>query len=119
MTLPGFTRGLDFYDRFAFIGLSQVRESAIFSGLPITEQAERSCGVWVVDLVAGQVVAFVRFEDALQEIFAVQVLTDCRYPDVINDDMQLIADTFILPNAAAEIAPVNFVDISCRPSPSP
>ena len=23
--LPGFTRGLDFYDRYAFIGLSQVR----------------------------------------------------------------------------------------------
>jgi hypothetical protein len=66
--------------------------------------------VWVVDLVAGQVVAFVRFEDALQEIFAVQVLTDCRYPDVINDDMQLIADTFILPDAAAEIAPVDFAE---------
>src|SRR5262249_18721987 len=32
-TLPGFTRGLDFCGRFAFVGLSQVRESAIFSGI--------------------------------------------------------------------------------------
>jgi uncharacterized protein (TIGR03032 family) len=108
--LPGFTRGLDFYDRYAFIGLSQVRESAIFSGLAITEQAERSCGVWVADLVAGQIVGFVRFEDAMQEIFAVQVLTGCRYPDVVNDDIQLIADSFILPDSAADIAPVDFVE---------
>ena len=36
--LPGFTRGLDFHGRFAFVGLSQVRESAVFSGIPITER---------------------------------------------------------------------------------
>src|SRR5205807_1649865 len=48
--LPGFTRGLDFHGRFAFVGLSQVRERAVFSGLPITERpTERNCGVWVVD----------------------------------------------------------------------
>lgn len=29
--LPGFTRGLDFCGPYPFIGLSQVRESAIFS----------------------------------------------------------------------------------------
>lgn len=34
--LPGFTRGLDFYGPLAFIGLSQVRETATFSGLPNT-----------------------------------------------------------------------------------
>src|SRR5204862_5909922 len=45
--LPGFTRGLDFCGPYAFIGLSQVRETAVFSGLPITERLkERICGVW-------------------------------------------------------------------------
>ena len=33
--LPGFTRGLDFCGRYAFVGLSQVRESAVFSGIAI------------------------------------------------------------------------------------
>ena len=50
--LPGFTRGLDFYGNLAFIGLSQVRESAVFSGIPLVEQlpeSERACGVWVID----------------------------------------------------------------------
>ena len=84
-TLPGFTRGLDFAGPLAFVGLSQVRESAVFSGIPITDRPleERSCGVWVVNIQTGQVVALVRFEDALQEIFAVQLLPGRRRPDVL------------------------------------
>jgi uncharacterized protein (TIGR03032 family) len=85
--LPGFTRGLDFYDRYAFIGLSQVRETAQFGGLPITERAERVCGVWVLDLMTGRAMAFVRFEAAVQEVFAVQVLPQLRYPELFNDDV--------------------------------
>lgn len=43
---PGFTRGIDFAGPLAFIGLSQVRESATFSGLPLTERLEeRICGI--------------------------------------------------------------------------
>ena len=104
--LPGFTRGLSFHGDYAFIGLSQVRESAVFSGLPITEQAaERNCGVWVVDLRSGQTVAFVKFEDALQEIFAVQVVPQVRFPELFNDDMALLADSFVLPDAAVADVP--------------
>jgi uncharacterized protein (TIGR03032 family) len=108
--MPGFTRGLDFCDRYAFIGLSQVRESAVFSGLPITERAERTCGVWVVDLTTGQTVAFVRFEAAVQEIFAVQVLPRLRFPDVINDDEKILSHSFVLPEQAAAVAPVAFAE---------
>jgi uncharacterized protein (TIGR03032 family) len=108
--LPGFTRGLDCFDRFAFVGLSQVRESAVFSGVPITDKTERFCGVWVVDLTTGRTVAFVQFQGAVQEIFAVQVLPRSRFPDVINDDEKTIADTFVLPDTAAELAPVLFAD---------
>ncbi|MGA2257941.1 MAG: DUF4915 domain-containing protein, partial [Thermoguttaceae bacterium] len=46
--VPGFTRGLDFAGDLAFVGLSQVRESAVFSGIPITERLapeQRTCGV--------------------------------------------------------------------------
>ncbi len=55
--LPCFTRGLEFVGRYAFVGRSQVRETAVFSGIPITDRlpaAERSCGVWVVDVETGQ-----------------------------------------------------------------
>jgi uncharacterized protein (TIGR03032 family) len=105
--LPGFTRGLDFCGPLAFIGLSQVRESAVFSGIAIAERplAERSCGVWVVNIQTGKTVAYVKFEDALQEIFAVQVLPGVRHPDVINDQPRVIADSFVMPDEALGLVP--------------
>jgi uncharacterized protein (TIGR03032 family) len=98
--LPGFTRGLDFCGPYAFIGLSQVRETAIFSGIPITERSERVCGVWVVDIRTGQTVAYLKFEEAVQEVFAVQVLPGARFPELINDDDALMRDSFVLPPGA-------------------
>ena len=105
--LPGFTRGLDIVGNLAFVGLSQVRESAVFSGIPIAERAlaERNCGVWVVDLRSGQTVAFLRFEDAVQEVFAVQVLPGLRYPELAPEDPKLLADSYDLPSAALEDVP--------------
>ncbi len=99
--LPGFTRGISFFGRYAFIGLSQVRESAVFSGIPITQRVEeRTCGVWVVDIESGQTAAFLRFEEGVQEIFAVEVLPGIRYPDIVNDDAKIIGNSFVLPDQA-------------------
>jgi uncharacterized protein (TIGR03032 family) len=99
--LPGFTRGLTFHGPLAFVGLSQVRESAVFSGIPLVDRlADRTCGVWVLDLRSGETVAFVKFEEALQEIFAVEVVPGVRFPDVINDDPELLGNSYVLPNEA-------------------
>jgi uncharacterized protein (TIGR03032 family) len=98
--VPGFTRGLDFAGPFAFVGLSQVRESAVFSGIPITQRLaenERTCGVCAIDLTTGQVVALLRFETGVQEVFAVTVLPGRRYPDLINDDETLLENSFVVP----------------------
>lgn len=100
--LPGFTRGLSFAGPLAFIGLSQVRESAVFSGIAIAErpQADRSCGVWVVNIETGQIVAWVKFEGAVQEIFAVEILPQSRYPEIVIDNREVLAGSFVLPDAA-------------------
>jgi uncharacterized protein (TIGR03032 family) len=104
--LPGYTRGLAFYGSLAFVGLSQIRESAVFSGIPLVERLQqRNCGVWVVDLNTGETVAFVKFEDAVQEIFAVEVLPNIRYPDVITDNRELLASSFVLPDDALAQVP--------------
>ena len=47
-TLPGFTRGLAFAGPYAFVGLSQVRES-VFGGIPLAEQLDETrTAVWRV-----------------------------------------------------------------------
>jgi hypothetical protein len=53
-----------------------------------------------------QTVAFVKFEDAVQESFAVQVLPGGQHPDVINDQPRLIADSFVVPDEALDLVPV-------------
>ncbi len=104
--LPGFTRGLTFAGPLALVGLSQVRESAVFSGIPLVERLqERNCGVWVVNIHTGQTVAFVKFEDALQEIFAVELLPGMRFPDLVNDNRELLAVSFVVPDEALNDVP--------------
>jgi uncharacterized protein (TIGR03032 family) len=104
--LPGFTRGIDFVGPLAFIGLSQVRESAVFSGIPLVERdEERSCGVWVVNIRTGQTVAFLRFESGVEEIFAVQVLHNTRFPEMVPFGDKRIATSYVLPDAALDDVP--------------
>jgi uncharacterized protein (TIGR03032 family) len=108
-TVPGFTRGLDFAGNLAFVGLSQVRESAVFSGIAITERLaehERTCGVCAIDLTTGQVIALLRFESGVQEVFAVAVLPGRRYPNLINDDEALLENSFVVPTESLDdVAP--------------
>ncbi|MCU1347184.1 MAG: repeat-containing protein [Acidobacteria bacterium] len=98
--LPGFTRGLAFAGPYAFIGLSQVRESNVFGGIPLVERvADRRCGVWVVDLRTGQTAGFLRFEGNVQEIFDIQV-APFRFPEIVEDTDDVVAGAFTLPDEA-------------------
>ena len=105
-TLPGFTRGIDFIGPLAFIGLSKVRETATFSGMPIVrELTERICGVWVVHIESGEVLGFLRFESGVEEIFAVQILPGTHCPEMLMPDDPLVNLTYVLPDEAlAEVA---------------
>ena len=106
---PGFTRGLSFFGPLAFIGLSQVRESAVFSGIPIVERLkkaeERTCGVWVLNIETGKTLGFCRFEEGVQEIFSVEVLPGVRFPDLINHDAKLVGQSYVLGDAALAEVP--------------
>jgi uncharacterized protein (TIGR03032 family) len=108
--LPGFTRGLCFLDRYAFIGLSQVRESAVFSGIRVAQMAEsaRWAGVAVVDLVKGEVAGFLKFQEDVHEVFAVCILPGAVWPDVINHDPDLIGQSYVLPDEALRQVPPEF-----------
>ncbi|GAB4579692.1 MAG: TIGR03032 family protein [Anaerolineales bacterium] len=103
--LPGFTRGISFLGPLAFIGLSQVRETAVFSDFPLLERLkERTCGVWVVNIQTGQTVGFLRFEEGVQEIFAVQILP-ARFPEMLEWQDQLLMNSYVVPDVALKDVP--------------
>jgi len=98
---PGFTRGLDFVDRYALMGLSQVRETSTFDGIPITEDgSERRSGVWIIDIETGEQVGLLRFNDAVEEIFAVKVLPGLTFPSLLEPGHPLIGTSYVLPDEA-------------------
>ena len=98
--LDGFTRGLSFAGNIAFVGLSQIRESASFGGVPLAEklrEKERIAGVWAIDIRTGETVAFVRFTAGVQEIFAVEVLPGTRYPEILEPGDPLVGTSYNIP----------------------
>ncbi len=122
--VPGYTRGLAFAGQFAFMGLSRIRETSIFGGLPIAERRDDlRCGVAVVDLVSGQAVAKFEFQTGVEEIFAIEVVPATRNPAVFgpcpDEDQQ--KDVWIVPPPGCIPAPsegrrVFGTMTACRPT---
>lgn len=103
--MPGYTRGLAFAGDYAFVGLSRIRETSVFSGIPIAERREElKCAVVVVDMRSGQSVAFLEFESGVEEIFDLQVVSGAKctaitgpYPQ--EDEAQ---DVWVVPPPGSE-----------------
>jgi uncharacterized protein (TIGR03032 family) len=97
--LPGFTRGLAFIGRYAFVGLSKIRPTSAMDGVPIAQRRdELKCGVAVVDLRRGAVVGILEFQTAIEEIFDVQMLSGLRFPEIIGFQKEAVDHTFVVPS---------------------
>lgn len=81
--LPGYVRGLSLLDRYAFVGLSKIRETSTFGGVPIAEQRDSlKCGVAAVDVSSGEIVGMLEFQTGVEEIFDVSLVPGTRSPTV-------------------------------------
>ena len=79
--VPGYARGLAVHRDLAFVGLSRIRETAIFGGAPIAAYPDQlKCGVGVVELSTGNTVATLQFDNGVEEIFDVQTVPGARCP---------------------------------------
>jgi uncharacterized protein (TIGR03032 family) len=79
--LPGYTRGLVIAGSLAFVGLSKVRVTSDWEGVPIAEHPDQlKCGVWVVDLDKGVVVGTFEFLSGVDELFDVQLMPGVSFP---------------------------------------
>jgi uncharacterized protein (TIGR03032 family) len=76
---PGYARGLALIDDLAFVGLSKIRETSTFGGVPIAENREHlKCGVGVVNWKTGELVGQFEFTSGVDEIFDVSLMPGAR-----------------------------------------
>lgn len=81
--LDGFARGMALIGDFMFVGLSKIRQkSSTFKDLPISKRSLMA-GVAVLDLRTGTQVAFLKYENAVEEIYDVQLLTGMGRPNIL------------------------------------
>jgi uncharacterized protein (TIGR03032 family) len=96
--VPGFPRGLAFAGRYAFVGLSKIRETTTFGGLPSADRRHvLKCGVWVFDAQTGQTLEWLEFDKGVEEIFDVQVLPAVCFPAVVGFQKDTIHGIFVVP----------------------
>jgi uncharacterized protein (TIGR03032 family) len=80
----GFVRGMDRIGDFLFIGLSKLRTtSASFGDLPIAAHSPMS-GVAVFHLPSGKLVAQLKYETSVEEIYEVKVLQNSIRPSIMS-----------------------------------
>jgi len=99
-----------------FVGMSRIRETSTFGGVPIAEQRhELRCGVAVIDMQRGTAVAYIEFKSGVEEIFAVEAVPEMfarpfiSGPTPTDDDA---AAVWMVPQSIAG------VQTSLTPSPS-
>ncbi len=81
---PGFVRGLSFYGKYAFVGLSRTRDER-FEGLELDTRLKKAdsaawSGVQIIDLETGCVVHWLRIDGPVTELYDVAVIPGVRTP---------------------------------------
>ena len=107
--LRGFARGLALSGLYAFVGLSRIRATSGMDGVPLAERREQlKCGVAAVDLRSGEIIAFLEFQNAVEEIFDVQLLPGLHFPEVLGFQQETIQHTFVIPVNGNTMAAADF-----------
>lgn len=95
--MGGYVRGLDFCDDYAFVGLSKARDTASFHEPDLQNRETEICGIRIVSLKTGTVVASLDFEAGVEEIFDLRLLRNARNPAVIGMQKDTVDGIFIVP----------------------
>ena len=96
--LPGYLRGLAFFEQYAFVGMCKIREQHLFGGLPIQQlYSELHCGVAVIDIRSGAVVATMNFTRGIEELFDIQVAPNLLRPHIVGFEEETVDGLYVLP----------------------
>ena len=102
--LPGFTRGMAFYEDYIFVGLSKVRRSEQDDRiLPILKRLKKEeifCGIVVLHEPTGNIVGFLKISEPCHQIYDLQIIQGKVRPNILGIEDDLHYDTLVMPEAA-------------------
>ena len=95
--VPGFARGMSFYQNYLFIGLSKIREdSKDFGKMPIASK-NPIAGVAIVNLVTKRMEGLLEYKNMVKELYDVHVLPGVARPNILNNMSDLHTRAIITP----------------------
>ncbi len=95
---PGFLRGLCFYDRYAFIGLSMIRETRTFGDLEVEDKFSKlECAIYCLDTITGKTIGAVKFTKHIEELFDIKILEGVQNPFIFGFKDESVDTFFVLP----------------------
>ena len=104
--LPGYLRGLAFFDRYAFIGLSKMREKDMFGGVPLEGMfPELQCAIYVIHIDTGSILGFIQYTKGIEELFDLHVLANTTRPHILGFEEDTVDGLYVLQNQGR-----NFLD---------
>lgn len=85
---PGFLRGMTFIGDYAVVGMSKNRENKTFEGLELDNNLNQrklqpQCGLQVISLTTGKLVAEVKIEGLIRELYDVMAMPNINRPLII------------------------------------
>jgi len=91
VALGTFIRGMSKHGDYLFVGRSRLRRSsssfAKLKNLSIGQKSD-SAGITVVHLPTGRVAGELTYQNAVEEIYDIQLLPDCRRPGILNTETE-------------------------------
>lgn len=97
--LQGFTRGLYFYGGIMFVGTSQVRASEIKNPTPISQEYDETyAGIWMINLEDNSIIAYIKFDGEIQQIYDIAVILNSSTPELLDVDSSLTRHLFDFKN---------------------
>ena len=104
--LPGYLRGLTLWGDVALVGLSKIRETNIFGGMPVQERHEALvCGIAVVDICSGRAEGLFEFTDGCTEVYDLRFLPGLRKPNILSLEKPELRDAVTAPDFAYWLRP--------------
>lgn len=95
--VPGFARGMSFYQNYLFIGLSKIREeSKDFGKMPIASK-NPVAGVAIVNLRTREVEALLEYSNSVRELYDVHILPNVQRPNILNTTADIHSRAIITP----------------------